>query len=119
MEVVEHTPVVGGCISALDADAERSPRDFGMIGERNRTTSCWLSVARLRHGLPTRFSLTKEAIGISALLTDISSWHGASESGKAQIDLVIDRRDRTINICEIKFSVGEFVIDQVGRRDPQ
>lgn len=54
----------------------------------------------------------KKAIGISALLTDISSWQGASESGKAQIDLVIDRRDRTTNICEIKFSMGEFVIDK-------
>ena len=54
----------------------------------------------------------KKAIGISALLTDISSWQGATEGGKAQIDLIIDRRDRTINICEIKFSVGEFVIDK-------
>lgn len=54
----------------------------------------------------------KKAIGISALLTDISSWHGATEGGKAQIDLIIDRRDRTTSICEIKFSVGEFVIDK-------
>jgi hypothetical protein len=54
----------------------------------------------------------KKAMGISALLTDISSWQGESESGKAQIDLVIDRRDRTTNICEIKFSVSEFAIDK-------
>lgn len=53
----------------------------------------------------------KKAIGISALLTDISSWQGETETGKAQIDLLIDRRDRTTNICEIKFSVGEFTID--------
>lgn len=57
-------------------------------------------------------SQVKKAIGISALLTDISSWHGMSEAGKAQIDLIIDRRDRTTNICEIKFSLGEFVIDK-------
>ena len=54
----------------------------------------------------------KKAMGISALLTDVSSWQGESESGKAQIDLVIDRRDRTTNIGEIKFSVGEFSIDK-------
>jgi hypothetical protein len=54
----------------------------------------------------------KKAIGISAVLTDISSWNGISETGKAQIDLVIDRRDRITNICEIKFSVGEFSIDK-------
>ena len=57
-------------------------------------------------------SQIKKAIGISALLTDISSWQGSSESGKAQIDLIIDRRDRTINICEIKFSTNEFSIDK-------
>ncbi len=57
-------------------------------------------------------SQIKKAMGISALLTDISSWRGESESGKAQIDLVIDRRDRTTNLCEIKYSVGEFTIDQ-------
>lgn len=57
-------------------------------------------------------SQIKKAMGISALLTDISSWRGESESGKAQIDLVIDRRDRTTNLCEIKFSVSEFAIDQ-------
>ena len=27
-------------------------------------------------------------------------------------DLLIDRRDRGINLCEIKFSIGEFTIDQ-------
>lgn len=57
-------------------------------------------------------SQIKRAIGISAMLTDISSWQGNSASGKVQIDLVIDRRDRTTNICEIKFSVSEFVIDK-------
>lgn len=54
----------------------------------------------------------KKAIGISALLTEISSWQGTSESGKAQIDLIIDRRDRITNICEIKFSVDEFSINK-------
>ena len=54
----------------------------------------------------------KKAIGIHAVLADISSWNGVSESGKTQIDLVIDRRDRVTNLCEIKFSMGEFVIDK-------
>ena len=30
----------------------------------------------------------------------------------AQIDLLIERRDRIINICEIKFSADEFIIDK-------
>lgn len=53
----------------------------------------------------------KQAAGVSAVLSDISAWSGSSESGKAQIDLVIDRRDRVINIGEIKYAVDEFTID--------
>jgi len=30
----------------------------------------------------------------------------------AQIDLLIDRRDQVINICECKFSLDEFSIDK-------
>ena len=30
----------------------------------------------------------------------------------AQIDLLIERRDRIINICVIKFSADEFIIDK-------
>lgn len=30
----------------------------------------------------------------------------------AQIDLLIDRKDATINLCEMKFSEGKFVIDK-------
>ena len=30
----------------------------------------------------------------------------------AQIDLVIDRADRCINLCEMKYSDSEFVIDK-------
>jgi len=36
---------------------------------------------------------------------------GSKEKG-AQIDLVIDRADRIINLCEMKFYAGEFVIDK-------
>ena len=30
----------------------------------------------------------------------------------AQIDLLIERRDRVINVCEIKYSLNEYVIDK-------
>jgi len=34
-----------------------------------------------------------------------------ASQGGAQVDLVIDRADKVINLCEIKFSGAEFVID--------
>ena len=30
----------------------------------------------------------------------------------AQIDMLIDRADRVVNLCEMKFTQGEFVIDK-------
>ena len=57
----------------------------------------------------------KRKLGISGVATEESSWRFVSDDSRlrgAQIDLVIDRRDRTTNICEIKFSMGEFVIDK-------
>ena len=56
----------------------------------------------------------KQALGISGVLSDVYSWRGKSdapEAGDAQIDMLIDRGDRIINICEMKFSNDEYVMD--------
>lgn len=53
----------------------------------------------------------KNKLGISGVLTERSSWFSKGDRG-AQIDLVIDRRDRIINLCEIKYSESEFEIDK-------
>ena len=45
----------------------------------------------------------KAALGISGVVSNVYSWAGGGVNGKAQIDLVIDRADKTINICEMKF----------------
>lgn len=57
----------------------------------------------------------KKALGIEGVLTVTSAWRHvpkeANEHG-AQIDLLIDRQDLCINICEMKFSTSEFTIDK-------
>lgn len=55
----------------------------------------------------------KKRLGISGVYTEISNWRSQSkEMGTqgAQIDLVIDRNDRVINICEIKFATDVFSV---------
>jgi len=54
----------------------------------------------------------KEALGISGVHTDISSWQSRGDQKGAQIDLVIERGDRVVNLCEIKFFKGPFEIDR-------
>lgn len=57
----------------------------------------------------------KQALGISGISTSASAWRSIAtkenlnEKG-AQIDLVIDRGDHTINLCEMKFCTNPFVI---------
>ena len=54
----------------------------------------------------------KEKLGIAGVLTGVSSWRSRESDPGAQIDLLIDRNDNVINLCEMKFSVAEFVIDK-------
>lgn len=56
----------------------------------------------------------KKGLGISGVYTEQSSWRsdGKTSDQGAQIDLLLDRADNSINLIEIKFSNTEFVIDK-------
>ena len=56
----------------------------------------------------------KAALGIAGVQTEQSTWRhvGKEKETGAQIDLLIDRRDDCIHLCEMKFANGEFVIDK-------
>ena len=56
----------------------------------------------------------KQKLGISGVLSAESSWfrRGDGEKSGAQIDLVIDRNDHVINLCEIKYTTEEYAIDK-------
>lgn len=50
----------------------------------------------------------KRALGISGIATEVCSWRNKGEGQGAQIDLVIDRNDKSIDLCEMKYSVGQY-----------
>ena len=54
----------------------------------------------------------KNALGIGDVITRESSWvvPGTETERGMQIDLVIDRDDRKICLCEMKFSQGKFTV---------
>ena len=56
----------------------------------------------------------KRKLGISGVATNVYSWRSKGETSDraVQIDLVIERADNTINICEIKFTEKEFAINK-------
>ncbi len=59
-------------------------------------------------------SAIKRALGIEGVYTEVSVWRhqGNKKTQGTQIDLLIDRQDRCINLCEVKFANSEFVIDK-------
>ena len=52
----------------------------------------------------------KTSLGISGVLTNDFSWRSTEHDPGAQIDLVIERRDGIIDLCEMKYSEGEYAI---------
>ena len=54
----------------------------------------------------------KRALGIQGVQTEVLPWHSEQKEGGAQTDIIIDRADRLINICEMKFYNTDFTIDK-------
>jgi hypothetical protein len=54
----------------------------------------------------------KRALGISGVQTAIFAWRSEHSEPAAQVDLVIDRKDGIVNLCEIKFSQTQFAINK-------
>ena len=52
----------------------------------------------------------KKKLGIHGVFSKNVVWKGATENNAAQVDLLIDRRDQVVNLCEVKFSLGKFTI---------
>ena len=55
----------------------------------------------------------KAALGISGIRTDAYSWRTHAEAPDrrgAQIDLVIERTDGNVNLCEMKYASGEYAL---------
>lgn len=54
----------------------------------------------------------KQALGISSVKTEYYSWRSKSLKEGAQIDIIIDRADNTINLCEVKYSDHEYSLNK-------
>ena len=55
----------------------------------------------------------KQALGISGVITSASAWSKREDDQEGmQIDLLIQRNDNVINMCEIKFTSDNFAVDK-------
>ena len=56
----------------------------------------------------------KNKLSINGVLTEEFAWakNGSAEENGAQIDLVIYRKDKTVNLCEMKFCETPYLLDK-------
>lgn len=63
----------------------------------------------------------KRALGVAGVHVEAGAWRCGPDADKgirgSQIDLVIVRKDQVVNVCEMKFSEFDFVIDAAFDRD--
>ena len=52
----------------------------------------------------------KQCLGISGIGVDYYQWRSKISTPSAQIDLILDRADGIVNICEMKFSHNPYLI---------
>lgn len=70
---------------------------YGLSFER----VCMLHIPQIKH-----------ALGIDRIGVEYYSWRSKQSTEGAQIDLLLERADRIINLCEMKYSTSEVVIDK-------
>lgn len=61
-------------------------------------------------------SQIKHALGISGVCTEINAWSCKEDLDNgifgSQIDLLIVRKDQVINVCEMKYTENEYLVDK-------
>jgi hypothetical protein len=93
-------------------------------GASRRDSGSWLQISATQTGriwcgfafervCLAHIAQMKKALGISGVVTEEYAWRhiaeGEDDKG-AQIDLVIDRSDGVVNLCEMKYSRGRYAI---------
>ena len=88
-------------------------RHFWTLAQNTPALNAWRGLAFERLCL-WHLPQLRAALGISGVLTSAYSWRGRkTDDGDSpvQIDLLLDRRDGIINLCEMKYSSAPYELD--------
>ncbi len=87
-------------------------QDFWLTNISSQKVITWRGIA-FENVCFNHIEQIKKALGISGVSTNQSAWSkkGIDETG-TQIDMIIERKDNIVNMCEMKFYGGEFTVDK-------
>lgn len=91
-------------------DVKPQAREYWILKTQTPAVYAWqghiFELVCLKHS-----PLIVQRLGIAGVLTDVYPWRSSKDVHPAtQIDLVIERSDRYIYLCEMKFSEAQYVI---------
>jgi len=87
---------------------QNSVKGFWVGNINSPVHSTWAGLA-FERVCTSHIQQIKSALGISGVETSVYGWQGTDEEGTgAQIDMLIDRSDMVINLCEIKYGAREY-----------
>ncbi len=93
-------------------DNQNRPAEFWLSIQQTPSWRSWSGLA-FENLVLTHTNALSKALGISGIQHSYHTWRHApdatSEEG-AQIDLVLDRADNTINLCEIKYTPSQLTV---------
>ncbi len=91
--------------------ANRLQKNFWQMHYNSPAMNSWLGYA-FEEVVFSHIDQVKRALGISGVCTNESAWsvEGTDTQEGMQIDLMIDRADRVVNVCEIKFCNDEYAV---------
>lgn len=94
------------------AKQNRDKENFWQMNYHSPAMYSWLGLA-FEETVFGHIEQVKYALGISGVLTTESEWTVDSSDGQEgmQVDLLIDRADRVVDVCEIKFCNDEFSLN--------
>jgi hypothetical protein len=92
-------------------NAKQSDEHFWTNLIDNAKHRAWSGYA-FEQGCMQHTAKKRKKLGISGIVTYSAAWRSKKSDPAAQVDLLIDRNDGVINLCEMKFAANEFVIDK-------
>jgi len=87
--------------------------DYWKENVASQSVSSWRGIA-FEEVCLNHIRQIKRALGVEGVKSTQSSWslRGDDEKDGTQIDLLIDRADNVVNLCEMKFYQDEFTVDK-------
>jgi hypothetical protein len=102
------------CLFYLHYVRERSGLDehFWMDSQNTQPVISWRGFA-FENVCFNHIAQIKQALGISGVRSTQSAWSKREDDPEGvQIDLLIERNDNVINMCELKFTSEDFAVDK-------